>query len=94
MPRLVLILVLFACAAGSARADWQRVKEGLDQKAVLALIGPPMLANKSRSGRQQSWTYDAGGSISFENGRVRFWQAPRVTASKVVAPAGHRGLKP
>ncbi len=76
MKRLFL-LSLFLCAAASARAEWNDVKEGCDVQAVLAAVGSPLLMSKSRSGAQFTWTYDNGAYILFENGRVSYWQPPK-----------------
>jgi hypothetical protein len=82
MKRL-LLLSLFVCACTTtARAEWRDVKEGLNVQAVLAAIGTPMMVNKSKSGRQVTWTYDDGAYVLFENGRVRFFKAPPGRASR------------
>lgn len=75
MKRLVL-LVLLVCVCATARADWADVREGIDAQAVMAAVGVPLLVNASKTKRQVTWTYDDGAYILFENGRVRFWQAP------------------
>ena len=72
------LLVLFAVAAASARAEWKNVKEGLDQKTALQTLGAPLMVSKSKSGMQQTWTYDRGAYIIFVFGRVRYWAAPKV----------------
>lgn len=77
IKRCLLLALLFAA---SARAEWCELKEGADTKSVLACIGAPLLMNKSRNGRQITWTYDNGGYVMFANGRVTFWSAPRATS--------------
>jgi hypothetical protein len=90
MTRLFL-LTLFAFACTTARAEWSDVKEGLNVQAVLAAVGTPMMVNKSKSGRQVTWTYDNGAYVLFENGRVRFFKAPptagRISRAKLEGKA-------
>lgn len=64
-------------AASVAEAAWADIKEGLDQKDAFQQVGAPLIQNKSRKGTMETWTYDDGAYIFFENGRVRYWQAPR-----------------
>ena len=84
MKRLVLVL-LFAGVCASARAEWSDVREGIDVQAVLAAVGTPLMVSKSRTGLQVTWTYDEGGYVLFENGRVRFWQPPAAKRSRAKA---------
>lgn len=63
--------------ASVARGEWSDIKAGLDERTVVARIGVPLQWSKSRSGAQVTWTYDLGGHIIFERGRVRYWQAPQ-----------------
>jgi hypothetical protein len=74
MQKLVLT---FALLVSGASAAWSDLKEGLDAKAVEQCVGAPLIVSGTRGGTVVNWTYDRGGSILFENGRVKFWQAPR-----------------
>lgn len=76
--RLLLGAMLLVVTAVSGRADWSTVREGLDRKAVVASIGEPLIVNRSRNKAQESWTYDHGAYVQFTEGRVTFWQEPRV----------------
>ncbi len=76
MKRVVLLL-LFLVSGALARADWSDVREGMDGEAVLVFVGTPLIVSKSRSGAQETWTYDDGAYVLFERGRVSFWSAPR-----------------
>jgi hypothetical protein len=60
----------------SARAAWCDLKAGLDPKAAEKCVGAPLFVNRTRGGTLVNWIYDNGGYILFENGRVKFWQAP------------------
>jgi hypothetical protein len=64
-------------AASVAQAAWTDIKEGLGQKDAFQQVGAPLIQNKARKGALETWTYDDGAYIFFENGRVRYWQAPR-----------------
>lgn len=64
-------------ATATAQAAWAEIKEGVDQKTALQQVGAPLIQNKARRGALETWTYDDGAYIFFENGRVRYWQAPR-----------------
>lgn len=70
-----LALALFAVSA--AQAAWSDIKEGLAPKTALQDVGAPLIQSRVRQGSLETWTYDEGGYILFENGRVRYWQAPR-----------------
>lgn len=93
MKALVLILALVLASA--ARAEWRDVREGLTEFEVLQVIGVPLIINKSRSGLQTSWTYDRGGYVLFEHGRVRYWrpserEAAPPTVVKVAKGGGRK----
>jgi hypothetical protein len=75
--KTLMIFVLLVISAASARADWKTLKEGQEKAAALQTVGVPLLMSKSRSGLQETWTYDSGGYILFERGRVRYWEAPK-----------------
>jgi len=72
--------VLAVASAATSRADWDDLRPGLDQQATLAAVGTPIIASHSRSRVHATWTYDAGGYIQFEQGRVAHWQAPKAAA--------------
>ena len=74
MKRLAII---FLFVVSLARADWKDLKEGLDPKTAEQLVGAPLFTNQTRGGSLVTWTYDHGGYILFESGRIKFWQAPR-----------------
>ncbi len=76
MKRIILIAMLLA---SSASAAWCDLKVGLDAKTAEQLVGAPLFGNRTRGGTLVNWAYDNGGFILFENGRVKFWQAPRET---------------
>ncbi|MES2697437.1 MAG: hypothetical protein V4773_28485 [Verrucomicrobiota bacterium] len=76
--RTVLLLALFALSCGAAHAQWHDLKAGLDPKTVVQAVGQPLLVSKSKSGAQVTWTYDEGAYVMFDQGRVRFWQQPKV----------------
>ncbi len=69
--------LLFLLLASAAQAAWADIKAGLDQKTTREQVGVPLIQNKARQAAIETWTYDDGGYILFENGRVRYWQAPR-----------------
>jgi hypothetical protein len=77
MKRIILLVMLLA---STARASWGDLKEGLDPKAAEQMVGAPLFENRSRGWTFVNWVYDNGGSILFENGRVKFWQAPQGAA--------------
>ena len=74
MKRSLLIFLLLATCA---RAQWSDLKAGLEPKAVMRFVGEPLMESKVRGGLFVTWIYDEGGYILFENGVLRYWQAPR-----------------
>ena len=70
-------MVLALLTAASARAEWRDLKAGLDQKSAAELVGSPLMASRGRGGKFVTWTFDHGGYILFENGRIRYWQPPQ-----------------
>lgn len=85
--RLGCGLALSCLAASAAQAAWSDIKEGLDPKNALQDVGAPLMQSRVRQGSLVTWTYDEGGYILFENGRVRYWQAPRTeNATSPVQP--------
>ena len=71
------LALLFAVLVSGASAAWSDVKDGLDPRAAEQAVGAPLIENRTRGGTIVNWVYDRGGYILFENGRVKFWQAPR-----------------
>lgn len=76
MKRILFIAIVLGLVS-SASAAWADLKEGLDQKTAEQLVGAPLFGNRTRGHTMVNWVYDNGGFILFENGRVKFWQAPR-----------------
>jgi len=70
------LLVIALLAATSARAEWRDLKVGLDRKTAAELVGVPLMESKARGGAFVTWTFDHGGYILFDHGRVRYWQPP------------------
>lgn len=70
------LVVLALLAVSTARAEWRDLKTGLDAKSAAELVGQPLMATKARGGVMVTWVFDHGGYMLFENGRLRFWQAP------------------
>ncbi len=71
------LLVIALLTAAAARAEWRDLRVGLDPKAVAELVGQPLMQQRARGGVLVTWTFDHGGYVLFENGRIRYWQAPR-----------------
>lgn len=81
------IAVLAVASAATSRADWNDLRKGLDPQATLAAVGTPIIASQSKSRVHATWTYDAGGYIQFEQGRVAHWQAPKAAAGAALSAA-------
>ena len=64
-------------AGTCAHAAWSDVREGLDPKKVAEHVGQPLMHSAVRGGSLETWIFDDGGYVLFENGKVRFWLAPR-----------------
>lgn len=75
--RVLGLVLLLGASALAARAEWRELQEGQDYKAVKDSVGEPLIVCRGRNGAQETWTYDCGAYVQFENGRVSFWQAPR-----------------
>jgi hypothetical protein len=75
--KLITALGIALASAAPSWAGWDEVRAGLDAQSALAAVGAPIIASRSKSRVQARWTYDLGGYIHFERGRVAFWQAPR-----------------
>ncbi len=87
MKRFVVIALLLVA---SARADWRGVKEGLGPQAVINHVGRPLIESRVRHGLLVTWTYDNGGYILFENGRVLYWQMPQAGQSPLAKAIAQR----
>lgn len=68
------MLLLFALSCGAVRAQWADLKPGQDAEAVAKALGQPLIASHNKGGVYSTWTYDRGGYVMFEKGRVTFWQ--------------------
>lgn len=68
------MLLLLALSCGAARAQWADLKTGLDAQMVAKALGQPLIVSQKKGGIYATWTYDRGGYVMFENGRVTFWQ--------------------
>ena len=75
--RIVLGIALLGLTVSVAHASWAGIREGIDVKEVTEQVGAPLILCVTRSGAWQTWSYDRGGYILIENGKVRFWQMPR-----------------
>lgn len=84
--KAVLAIAVALVAIASARADWKDLKKGMDHTAILQCVGAPMQANRGHGGAFEVWTYDAGGFVMLEGGRVTYWQ-PSKAVPAIVAPA-------
>ncbi len=91
MKTIARSLVWLVVAGGltELRADWGQLQAGLTEKAARAAVGAPLIASRSKSRVQATWTYDAGGYVQFERGRVTHWTAPRgAAATSAAEPTG------
>jgi len=70
-------LVGLVLAGTCAHAAWTDVREGLDPKEVAEQVGQPLMHSSVRGGKLETWIFDDGGYVLFENGKVRFWSVPR-----------------
>lgn len=75
-------MLVLALGTSAAAAEWKGVRQGCEKQVVLEAVGAPLMMNKSKTGRQETWTYDRGGYVIFENGRVSYWQPSRGAARK------------
>lgn len=76
MKRL-LLLALLASLASAARAEWADLKAGMDQATAIRCVGLPLIQQNKGRGGTATWTYDFGGCIQLQYGRVLFWTAPK-----------------
>ena len=72
----IVLIALLLLGTSSAVSAWSDLKEGFDPKAAKGCVGAQLFENRTRGGTVVNWVYDNGGYILFENGRVRYWQAP------------------
>lgn len=72
--RPVLMLLLLALSCGAVRAQWTDLKPGQDTQTVAKALGQPLIVSQNKGGVYSTWTYDRGGYVMFEKGRVTFWQ--------------------
>ena len=79
---LIGVFVFSLVATAAKGADWKDLRRGCEKQVVLEAVGAPLMINKSKTGRQETWTYDCGGYIIFENGRVSYWQPSRALLRK------------
>lgn len=79
------VMLVLAGVTPDLRADWGRMQAGLTERAARAAVGAPLIASRSSSRVHAMWTYDAGGYVQFERGRVTHWVAPRVTVEPGVS---------
>jgi hypothetical protein len=81
LSSLRFLLGLLAAVSGTATAwaGWAELKVGADERAVLAMLGQPIIVSRGIHGLHVTWTYDLGGYVQFERGRVVFWQRSRPT---------------
>lgn len=85
MAALALAMASVASATPS-RADWTQLRKGIDENAAVAAVGAPMIASRSKSRMHSTWTYDFGGYVQFEAGRVVHWSAPQLPAGVTELP--------
>ena len=75
----ILTLLLTLCFALTGRAEggsrWENLEVGMNETDVAAALGSPLIVNGARGLVQ--WTFDAGGSVMFQQGALLFWGAPR-----------------
>lgn len=74
---ITALAIALASAASSWAAGWNDLRAGLDEKSTLAAVGTPIIASRSKSRVHSTWTYDKGGYIQFERGKVAYWQMPQ-----------------
>jgi hypothetical protein len=72
-----LLLVLALAALPSLRAEWADMKPGIGANEVVRALGVPLVQSHGAAGRWAVWTYDAGGCVLLENGRVTHWTVSR-----------------
>ena len=60
-----LVTVAAVFGAATAWAGWSDLKVGLDERAVLAALGQPIIVSRGSNGVHATWTYDWGGYVQF-----------------------------
>ncbi len=79
-------LFLAIAALPSLRAEWADMKPGLGANEVMRALGVPLVQSHGAAGRWAVWTYDAGGCVLLENGRVTHWTPSRGNLTTHAAP--------
>ena len=69
-----LALLLAVQSAGADPAGWGRLHPGLDEAAVLAALGPPLVRTAGRG--FTTFVYDRGGEVLLRRGVVVAWTKP------------------
>jgi hypothetical protein len=73
--KAIVASFLALLVSSTVSAAWGDLRLGMDEKAVLQRVGMPLMQNRGKGGAA-TWTYDCGGHILFQNGRVTFWDEP------------------
>ncbi len=71
-------ILLLCCALGApafGQSRWEDLSSGMDEQQVSSVLGQPLIVHGSRGYIQ--WTFDAGGSVMFHQGKVAFWGTPK-----------------
>ena len=71
----VVVIAAVLLVQASLHAAWRDLKPGIDRQQTIVAIGDPLFVNKSRG--YETWTYDRGGCVAFEAGRICYWQPPK-----------------
>ncbi|HVU24020.1 MAG TPA: hypothetical protein VHE13_07835 [Opitutus sp.] len=77
------LLAIFLVLSCSLHASWRDLRPGFNASKTIAAIGRPLLVNRSRG--YETWTYDRGGYVEFEGGRLVYWEASKPPAAAAVA---------
>jgi hypothetical protein len=88
MMRVLRSLRLLAPLAvlPSLRAGWTELAPGLAGDAVVRALGVPLVQSHGGGGRWAVWTYDAGGCVLLEHGRVTHWTPSRGNLTTHTSP--------
>ncbi len=81
-----LFLLLAITALPSLRAEWADMKAGIGANEVVRALGVPLVQSHGAAGRWSVWTYDAGGCVLLENGRVTHWTPSRGNVTTHATP--------
>ncbi len=82
----LFLLAVAGAVAPSLRAEWADVKAGLPADAVVRALGVPLVQSHGAAGRWAVWTYDAGGCVLLEHGRVTHWTPSRGNVTTHATP--------